>query len=114
MALLQVCPFLAGSVDSPQVCKGTESAPINLQITLGMVEHIQIFFDDDALAAGFTDFIDLSQPMPTDYVIPSGITDGVFRGEIALIGSGTCITRVPFTITIECPNCGTFPWTGSR
>ncbi len=114
MALLQVCPFLAGSVDSPQVCKGTESAPINLQITLGMVEHIQIFFDDDARAAGFTDFIDLGQPMPTDYVIPSGITEGVFRGEIALIGSGTCITRVPFTITIECPNCGTFPWTGSR
>ena len=114
MALLQVCPLLAGSVDSPWVCKGTESVPINVEITLGTLEHVQVIYSDEAKAAGFTDLIDLSQPTPTEYVIPPGISDGVFSGEIALIGAGTCITRVPFTITIECPNCGTFPWDGSR
>jgi len=115
MALLQVCPLLTGSVDSPWVCKGTESVPINVEITLGTLEQVQVLYDAEAQAAGFIDLFDLSQPRPTDYIIPPGITEGVFSGEVVLIGeAGGCITRVPFTITIECPNCGTFPWTGSR
>ncbi len=114
MALLNLCPGLSATVDSPTVCKGTTSAPINLVVTEGMVEHMQIFYDPAADAAGFEDVVPLVNPYPTNYVIPDGLTEGVYTGVIVLRDAALCSTSIPFTITIECPNCGSFPWDGSK
>ncbi len=112
MALLRLCNGLTATVDSPVVCKGTTSAPINLNVTEGVVEHLQIFFDPEADAAGFDDVVLLSSPYPTEYVIPATIGEGVYNGVVVLWNDMMCATSVPFTITVECPDCGEFPWNG--
>jgi len=114
MALLNLCDGLNATVDSPTVCKGTTSAPINLNVTEGTVEHIQLFYNPAASAAGFVDYVPLTSPYPTDYVIPAGLPDGVYTGVIVIWNADMCNTSIPFTITVECPDCGTFPWDGSK
>lgn len=117
MALLSLCPGLTGTVDNPTVCKGTTSATINLNVTSGTFEHIQIFYDPAAEAAGFVDYVPPIVPTPTDpteYVIPPNLPDGVYNGVLVLLQDAFCSTSIPFTITVECPNCGTFPWDGSK
>lgn len=114
MALLSLCNGLNASVDSPTVCKNQTSAPINLNVTEGTVQHIQLFYDPAASAAGFVDFVPLLTPFPTEYVIPAGLTDGVYNGVIIIWNADMCNTSIPFTITVECPDCGTFPWDGSK
>ena len=119
MALLSRCDFILASIEPVSVCKGITSASLVPSVSSGTFEHILLAYDDDARDVGFENVWSLDAQSGftgQSFVIPDNLPAGTYRGEASFISSVAdfCIVTVPFSITITCPDCGTFPWDGSK
>ena len=90
----------SASVNSPSVCVGTTSIPIEFTADCPVANY-QIDYDDAANATGFQD-IDTSTPSTdAEYIIPMTASPETYRGVLTLFCENFCSTNIPFEITLE-------------
>ena len=116
MALLSRCDFILASIEPVTVCKGTTSAPITASVSSGTFVHILLAYNDEAQAVGFENVWSLGLLGFTgeSFVIPDDVPAGTYSGSATLVSNDICLVTVPFSISVTCPDCGTFPWDGSK